>query len=465
VAEVVRLRLVMLAPATQRVLRLCAVTGDAMWLEPLAALAQLTAPALGEALGEAQQAGVLHGRRFAHELLRQAVLEPVPEAERAALHAGWLQLAGERLTPHARAMHAWAAGDQRAAVAATLQAATFDAQRGLHAAAEARMADALQRVAGTGDDDRAARAQLLACRARVRLEAGASDSALADAEAALAEDPGPETRADALAAQGDVALLQGRVADVPALAAAALEAVPGHDGALMLRVKWSHVQGDFAGAEAALRERLAGLRRAPAGAALVDVLTSLAAEIDHQGRHAEALPLHREAVALARRRKLRYAEVEATCNLLWCLPELGLHDEAVAVGEAAVALGEFDATPTLVNNLAWLYLDQGRLDDAARLYGRLVDTDDLAIRCSARAKLLQIDATAGRPVETAAQALLDAMRRTDHPQGLAIAALALLDHGPPALHAAAAALAPRVPLDPSLQSRLDAALARRGPDR
>lgn len=466
VAETVRLRLAMLAPATQRVLRLCAVTGDALWLEPLAALAQLPTAALGEALGEAQQAGVLHGRRFAHELLRQAVLEPVPEAERAALHAGWLQLAGDRLTPHARALHAWAAGNRGAAVDATIAAATLDAQRGLHTAADERLADALARIAAdpSGDDERdaAARAALLARRARVRLELDRPDAAAADAEAALAEDPAPATRADALAVLGDVALGQGRVADVPALATAALEAVPGHDMALMLRVKWSHAQGDYAGAEAALRERLAGLRRAPAGSALVDTLTSLGAVIDHQGRHAEALPLHREAMALARRRGLRYAEVGAACNLLWCLPELGLHDEAVAAGEAAVALGDFDATPTLVNNLAWLHLDQGRLDDAARLYRRLADGDDPTLRCSAQAKLLQIDATQGRPVDAAARSLLESMQQTDHPQGRAIGALALLDHGPPALHATAAGLAPTVPVDPSLQARLDAALARRG---
>lgn len=466
VAETVRLRLATLAPATQRVLRLCAVTGEALWLEPLAALAQVPTAALGEALGEAQQAGVLHGRRFAHELLRQAVLEPVPEAERAAIHAGWLQLAGDRLTPHARALHAWAAGDRAAAVDATVAASTLDAQRGLHAAADERLADALARIAagpsGDAEGDAAARAALLARRARVRLEQDRLEAAAADAEAALAEDPGPATRADALSVLGDVALLQGRVADVPALAAAALEAVPGHDMALMLRVKWSHAQGDFATAEATLRERLAGLRRAPAGAALVDALASLGAVIDHQGRHAEALPLHREALALARRRGLRYAEVSAASNLLWCLPELGLHDEAVAVGEAAVALGDFDATPTLVNNLAWLHLDQGRLDDAARLYRRLVDTDDLAVRCSARAKLLQIDASQGRPVDAASQSLLESMRQTDHPQGRAIGALALLDHGPPALHATAAGLAPTVPVDPSLQARLDAALARRG---
>jgi tetratricopeptide (TPR) repeat protein len=382
----------------------------------------------------------------------------VPEAERAAVHGAWLRLAGERLTPHARASHAWSAGDTEAAVTATRAAARFDAQRGLQAAAEAHLSDALRRVG----DDGLASATLLAARARVHLESRRFAEADADADAALAEGGLPAARADALAVKGEIALHLGRVTDLPALVAAALEAQPGHADALMLRVKWHHATGDFAGAEATLRERLAAQRRAPPNAALIDTLSSLAIVVDFQGRCAEALPLHREALALARRQGLRYAEVEVACNLLWCLPELGLHDEAVAVGEAALALGDYDATPTLINNLAWQHLDRGRHDDAARLYRRLADGHDPTLRCTARAKLLQIDATAGRPVDDAARELLAAMHATDHPHGRAIGALALLDHGPAAHHAEAASLVPAVPVDGSLQARLAAALARRG---
>lgn len=458
VAEVVRLRLSALGEATQRVLRVCAVAGHALWLEPLAQVSGLSAMALGESLGEAQQASVLHGRRFAHELLRQAVLEAMPEALRAATHAAWLRHAAAWLEPHARAVHAWAAGDVPQAVLATREAARLDAQRGLHDAADALLTGALQRLAPLD----AQRAGLHAQRAGVWMQQARLDEALAEAALALAELPEPADRALALATQADVALQQGRLADVPALVDAALEAVPAHADAWMIRMRWSHAQGDFAAAEHTLRERLAALRRERPGPDLVVVLTSLGSTIDFLGRHAEALALHREALALARRLGARYAEVVAALNLLWCLPELGLHDEAIALGERTLALGEFDTTPTLANNLAYLYLLRGRPDDAARLYEQLAAGPEPTLACVAQAKLMQIHAEQGRQpaAALAAETLLQRIPGTEHAQAHAIAVLALLDHGPVSLRDRALEWLPRQPVDAELQVRLETAVAR-----
>ena len=200
---------------------------------------------------------------------------------------------------------------------------------------------------------------------------------------------------------------------------------------------------------------------------LAITLSSLGSMLDFQGRHAEALPVHREALALARRLGARYTEVEVAINLLWCLPELDMHDEAMAAGEHALALGDCDATPTLLNNLAWLYLDCGRLDDAARVYAQLATGDDPTLACVAQAKLLQIHAQQSRAddASASAQALLAMLPRTDHPQGHAIAVLALLDHGPPALHAQALRYLPKVPVEADLQARLDSALCAARPGR
>ena len=458
VAEVVRSRIEALGDATQRVLRVCAVAGDARWLEPLAQVSGLSAMGLGEALGEAQQASVLQGRRFAHELLRQAVLEGMPEALRAATHGAWLRQAHDRLEPHARAAHAWAAGDVGAAVKATLDAARRDARRGLHDAAAALLADTLQRL--PADDEH--RAGLHAARAQVCLQQARFGEADDEALRALSELPTPAQRALALSVRAGLALHQGRLADVPPLVDEALAADPNHSETWMIRVHWTHAQGDYPGGESMLRERLRRLRAERPGPELVEVLTSLGSFIDFQGRHREALPLHREALALARRLGSRYAEVQSAVNLLWCLPELGLHDEAMDVGEQALALGHYDATPTLANNLAYLYLTQGRAGDAARIYAGLADGPDPTLACVAQAKLLQIDAGRGdvTAVDRQARALLDRMAATEHAQAHAIAVLALLEHAPAAFREQALGWLPRVAVDTELQARLDAAVAR-----
>lgn len=230
----------------------------------------------------------------------------------------------------------------------------------------------------------------------------------------------------------------------------------------MIRARWSHARGGHAATELTRRERLAAMRHERPGPDLVAVLTSLGVTIDFRGRHAEALPLHREALALARRLGARQGEVEAALNLLWCLPGLGLHDEAIAPGERTLALGEFDATPTLANHLAYLYLQRGRPDDAARPYDRLAAGPEPTIACVVQAKLLQTHAEQGRHAAAAhaADALLQRVARTEHAQAHAIAVLALPDHGPVSLRDRALAWLPRQPVDAELHARQEAAVAR-----
>lgn len=457
VAELVQRRVQGLGDSTRRVLRMAAVAGHARWLEPLAQVTGLSAMALAEAVGEAQQANVLKGREFVHDLVRQALADELPEAVRATTHALWLRHAGDRLAPHARATHAWAVGEPAAAVTATVQAAQHDALRGLHGAASRTLGEALARV-----EEPALRAQLLAEQSRVQQHAGDLLQADRTAAQALTELPAPEHRALALTVQGEVALQQGRVEAVAALAQAALEAYPACSEARMLQVKGAHAQGDYAAAEAALRQLLAPLRAQRPSAELATVLTSLGACMDYQGRSAEGLPQHQEALALSRKLGARYMEVQVANNLLWSLPEMGQHDEAMRLGEAALALGDYDTTPTLRNNLAWIYLEQNRLPDAARLYAVVAQAADPTVACVGQAKCLQVHALMGAAAEAeaAAQLLLARMAATDYAQAHAIALVALLDHGPAALKEQGLAYLPRTPVDAHLQQRLDAALAR-----
>jgi DNA-binding SARP family transcriptional activator len=111
VAALVRRRVDGLADATRRVLSIAAVAGDALHLEPLAQVAGLSPWATAEALAAAQAAGLLTGRHFAHDLVREALLLATPEPLQAVLHAGIARHCADLLPPHRLAFHWWAAGD------------------------------------------------------------------------------------------------------------------------------------------------------------------------------------------------------------------------------------------------------------------------------------------------------------------------------------------------------------------
>jgi tetratricopeptide (TPR) repeat protein len=180
-------------------------------------------------------------------------------------------------------------------------------------------------------------------------------------------------------------------------------------------------------------------------------------------RHVDAvLPYHREAWALARRLGARYVQVDVAVNMLWGMAVLDQHAQAVEIAREALAFGDYDGTPTLRNNLAWLLVDMGRLDEALPLYRALADGDDPTLRCTARAKLVDIQARLGDApgVGAAVEATLSAMAQTDVYLAHAAAMVAVLNHG--SLEQAQRALAWRRDheLDPWLQERLDAAITR-----
>src|SRR5690606_14255566 len=117
------------------------------------------------------------------------------------------------------------------------------------------------------------------------------------------------------------------------------------------------------------------LRRRRPDARRVLFVSSLAGLLDQLRRHEEALELHQEALALARTLGSSYLVAEASVNLLFCLADLGRHEEGIAVGEAALAEATSDNEPLVRINLASHYASAGRLEDALAHYTRLVEDD------------------------------------------------------------------------------------------
>jgi tetratricopeptide (TPR) repeat protein len=453
-------RLQALPAATRQVLTAAAVAGDARHPELLAAATGLPPLAVAEALTQAQAAAWLRQRVFAHDLVREALLRRLPEATAQVLHAALARHGAGVLPPHRLALHAFAAGQEAQAVEHTLAAALLDCRRGLHAMAANALGAALDRCPTP-----AQRARLQVGLARTALERLDFDTATERARAALGSLPEPACRVQALVLLADLALQQGRLDDARQWAGDAAVIEPEEAAVLMVQGRLAFEAGDFDGNIAPLQKLLPRQRRESPSEHLVSTLSSLGAAHDAAGRPALGLPFHEEALATARLLGARHSEVDATLNLLWTLPDLGRHEEAIALGRHALTLGDYDGTPFLMNNLAFLYWDLGRLDEAEPLYRRLAEATDPSVRCFAWAKLITLAARRGLAADchVAIERGLAALEHTQAYRAHAVVVLAVLEAGSPAqAQRALAWLRPQQALDAALQRQLDAALAAPG---
>jgi hypothetical protein len=161
-------------------------------------------------------------------------------------------------------------------------------------------------------------------------------------------------------------------------------------------------------------------------------LTTLGALHDELGQADLGLPLHEEAWALAEQLQARHTQVDVAINLLWCCCALPQHRElGLGVGEAALALGEFDGSDTLRNNLAWAYADAGQGQRALVLYRQLAGGRDPSLACIAWSRIAGLRAAAGERGPMLDEALaqtLRSMQGTDFYVAHASAVVALVQH-------------------------------------
>lgn len=459
VADLVRRRVRGLSESARRVLTAVVVAGGARAVEPLAAMVGLSAWATAEAVAEMQSAGLLREHRLAHDIARQSIYRATPEAVRRVLHAGVARHFAGVLRDEQIAEHWWLAHDVQRSLDATVLATAGQRQAGLHDEALALTARALPRAVSS-----AQRALLHALRARIHLEQGDLAGAEAAAAATLDEAAWPHERAEAFIVIASARLQQGKVDEAHEALLQATASDAEHDALCIERARVAQLQGRVADALADLERRCAQLRTRPPGRELVQVLTSLGAAFDELGQPQRGLVLHQEAYRHAGRLNARYAQVEVAINLLWALSTVGRNDEAVAVAEEALALGEYDSTPTLRNNLAWSLRELGRIDDAMRLCEQLAAGRDPTLALIARARLLDMRKRKDPTFDAGAlvDALLADLGSTDVYSAQLTAAKAVLQHGDAAqVQRVLPWLRPQ-PLDPWLHRELSSALAERG---
>lgn len=402
VTEVIQRRLGRLSGPTIRVLEVLALARSRLGTNQVALITGLTPAAVADAIDEADDAGFLAGGGFRHDLLRQTLDQRVEPAKRELLHALMAEALSDTVDVGVVAEHWHAAGEREKAAAAWLEKANAMRARGMHEDAVSVLEAAISRLAPgeTVDGLRLALVDTLR-------ESGRSDDALALLEAVeAAAHQSPALRLRAALARGWLTLNRGSVGAAAAIQAEAISlaaVVDDPELRLDLLMQRAAVAKELQRTDEAihlLEPAAAELRTRRPSLRLVQFLTSLAALHDDRGQHDLALPLHLEALDLARALGSRYHQVEATINLLYCLADLGRHDEAVTYAERALELGDYDNVPILRVNLAVNHFQAGRFEEALRHYDVLtLQQDQPHLRLIALARSAECQAALGRAVE------------------------------------------------------------------
>ncbi|MFA5594367.1 MAG: AAA family ATPase [Trueperaceae bacterium] len=453
ISEVILRRTGRLGPTAVRTLQAAAVVGAGFSPQLLATLLESSELAEQDALEELERSGMVAGTAFRHDLIRQSVYASLAAGRRQLLHAR----AAQALRPgHVQTLeaerwivvgeHLLAAGELEPAARAFGRGATdlqelglLDQARGLYESSLARLG------AATGQDD-AARAA--ATPALTLLKTGLADclvalgdlGAAADLlEEALATAITPELQGGALGTRARLLLRTGKLEQAGADARKAVELARRVGGRLMeLNASSTLAEAEFhlgrlEEAERIVTENVTALRTEELPLALGAQLASLGAILDELGRHEEALQTHLEALEVARGLGSRHQFVNVTLNLLECYRYLERFEEAIAIAEEALALGQADGTSVLRNNLASVLLELGRLQQAEELTLPNTEVSDPTLRAMAWTRLVQIYAELGQAerLRAALGHTLETAPLTEYPVARIFAATSLLDHGDP----------------------------------
>lgn len=417
VSEVIARRLTHLRPRTVRVLEALALTRAAVDARLLAQVTGLSLGAVAEALDEASEAGFLGSESFRHDLLRQALENRVEPARGRVLHALLAEALTERADPGVVAEHWWRAGEPRRARSAWLEQAAAMRSGGLQVDAIAVLTAVLERLPDSEDADWIRLALADASR-----EAGrpADAEALVEAVERAGRDA-PALRLRTVIVRAWLHYYRSSIADAKAILeeSTALAAVTEDENLLLdhllLRGLVAKEQQRSDEAIALLEPVVARLRRGKPTLRTVQFTTSLAALYDDGGRSEEGLPLHLEALALAKALGSRYLQVDACLNLLFCYADLGRYEEAFARAEEALGLGDYDNVPVLRINLAANYFQAGRFREALEHYTLLTKGElQPHLRLIALARCAECNAELGtHQAPLMLDAALDALPTTD----------------------------------------------------
>ncbi|PYE55382.1 ATP-binding protein [Deinococcus yavapaiensis] len=344
----------------------------------------LTAPLLdvADAWSELEEAQVLSGERFHHDLVAEAVSAGIPASVRRLLHRAAARALTADAAPAARVAWHWREGGQ------DLEAATWLVRAGDAARTTLRLREAAAhfedaaRLFEAHEDSRAFDAWLR--RARTLALADDLEARQASVNDVLERAVSPREVAEGWLLQAGLFAATNAGPRAEASVRRGLEAL-GDEEAPNLRASllsdlsaalWT--QGRLDDAEVAVREALALLEPLGPSSGLAEALSNLAVLLDHQDRHHEAEPLHRRAAQLLEGLGDHSLLAVILCNLAVCLGELGNGRESLTALQRAAALHEASAaegSALLRVSLGSAHADLGQYASAIELFERVLQHD------------------------------------------------------------------------------------------
>lgn len=433
VTEVIGRRLERLDNAAQRVLEVFALAPVPLSTQVLAKITGLSSAATAAALDAAEGAGFIAAGRFRHDLLRETTAARVSHNRRVVTHALLAKAYAEELGDGADhgvlAEQWWLAADHGEARRHWLVHVAQLRSRGLHLAALDVLADASARLA-PGEDLK----WLRVAAAETALEGGWYDRAaelLADL--ALADDDAPELHAKLTLARSAWLFNTGNYLQAEAHVNASRHwfSLVSDENLLldlvMMDARIATQRQELQRAVDLITPVVEKMRTQRPSSRRAQFVTSLAALQDQLERHEDALLLHKEALAIAKNVGSRYMTAEASLNLLYCLADLGRHEEAIEFGEAALASTTSDNEPLVRINLAAHYRESGRLSEAITHYRHLAESGPPHLQVIALARWAEAEAhvDGGADQVVLIDRLLECLPFTDYPVALGVAAIAV----------------------------------------
>ncbi|MGK0618131.1 ATP-binding protein [Meiothermus cerbereus] len=393
VAEVVRRRVGRLSEPAQRVVQAASVVGEGFSPKLLAGVTGLSEWAVLEGVEEAEQGGIVVGERFVHDVLKQGIYRELSPTRCKLLHARVAEHLGGQADPQVVAEHWFRAASLSEAVRYWL----LGAQTYMSASFLEEAIRVLERALPYAVGER--QIEVLTQLAQANRELGRHGQAQAYVNQVLQSSPPLLWKTHVLVEEAWILLAQGKLEE--ALLAVEegerclqhLEPQPLEEGSLelalsKLRSNLAFRQGDFATSARILEPLLDRLRSHGPSVALAGVLVSLGGAYDNQGDEPRAIPVLKEALEVAQSVGARYYQVDAANNLLACLIRLGRTNEGLAEAAAALALGEYEGSEFLRNNLAVAYLSLGREPEAMQLFQQIAhQATDTMLRALAWGRL------------------------------------------------------------------------------
>ncbi len=434
VAALMKERLNGLSPLAFRLSQAAAVLNQPAKLEVLTQVLGTSAFDVADALTELERAQVFKGGAFIHDLLAETVVKSMPDATRALLNRRSAAALERAEADPVRVAHHWQqAGEGERAAKHRLAAARRYQTAGLQRDALRLLEEVL---ACATDED--LRQEAILIQARVLIDLARYQEARNWLAPLLDRALSPLAEAQALELMALAAMSDGRLHEAEELAVKGLEkgeAVgdePLKQRLTLLRARVTHRFERHQEALAWLEPLRVALERDAPSLLYVAVLSELGAVYDNLGRSEEALPLHYQALEHARRLGSPHHQVIAAGHLVYCLLELGRPLEALAPGEAALALGRYRTSDLLRIHLARAYLALERWSDAAAHCRHLCEqSTDPALRAAAWARLAEVSHHTGRRRETlgALEQALAGLEQTDFARAHARVAVAVLRYG------------------------------------